>query len=143
MNQRRTRHSSMFLLELMIAILFFCLASAVCIRLFVKSHTISQETENLNMALNQVSMAAEVFQSGMDMETFLQSEFPDYGENEDGFLIYYNDKWKACKVEDARFQLSIQITVSGTEADGRFSMEDMRTNEEIYAVSLDKFLWED
>ena len=68
MNGRQTRHSSMFLLELMIAILFFCLAATVCIRLIVKSHIISQKTQNLNMALNQVTTAAEIFKSETDVE---------------------------------------------------------------------------
>lgn len=142
MKLRQTRHSSMFLLELMIAILLFCVASAVCIRLFVKSHIISQEAENLNMALNQVSSVAEVFQSGTGIEEFLEKEFPDYEKNETGFLVYYDDDWKACTMENARFQLFIEITENGTDENGCFTMKDRITDEEIYSVSLEKFIWE-
>ena len=41
MNQTTSRRNSLFLIELIIAILFFSLASALCVQLYVKSHTIS------------------------------------------------------------------------------------------------------
>ncbi len=53
--------SSLFLMEVIIALLFFSLASTVCIRLFVKSHTLSQDTQNLNYAVTQSQNLAEAF----------------------------------------------------------------------------------
>ena len=55
MERTPAKRSSLFLLELMIAILFFCLASAVCVQIFVKAHTTSRETQELNTALEKVS----------------------------------------------------------------------------------------
>ncbi|MBQ6696553.1 MAG: hypothetical protein IJN16_07605 [Lachnospiraceae bacterium] len=68
--------SSLFLMEVIIALLFFSLASTVCIRLFVKSHTLSRDTQNLNYAVTQSQNLAEAF-IGVDgdMEQ-LQSLFP-------------------------------------------------------------------
>ena len=43
MIERQARRSGVFLLELMISILFFCIAAAVGLQLFVKSHCISEE----------------------------------------------------------------------------------------------------
>lgn len=53
--------SSLFLMELIMAILFFSLTSAVCIRLFVRAHTISQDTINQNNALAQAQNLAEAW----------------------------------------------------------------------------------
>ncbi len=53
--------SSLFLMELIMAILFFSLTSAVCIRLFVRAHTISQDTINQNNALTQAQNLAETW----------------------------------------------------------------------------------
>ena len=61
MERTPAKRSSLFLLELMIAILFFCLASAVCVQIFVKAHTISRETQELNTALEKVSGYTELF----------------------------------------------------------------------------------
>ncbi len=46
MKQQNHKRSGIFLLEIMIAILFFALTGAVCLRTFVKAHTLStQATE--------------------------------------------------------------------------------------------------
>ena len=60
-NGHRQSVPACFLLELMIAILFFCLASAVCVQIFVKAHTTSRETQELNTALEKVSGYTELF----------------------------------------------------------------------------------
>ncbi len=67
-----SRRSSLFLLELMIAILFFCLCSAVCVRLFVQSHIISENTQNLSMAMNQTSSFAEIYRTEDDYFSVLK-----------------------------------------------------------------------
>ena len=43
----------MFLMEIMIAILFFSLVSAICLRIFTASRQMGQDTNDLNMAVNQ------------------------------------------------------------------------------------------
>ena len=53
--------SSLFLMELIIALLFFSLASTVCIRLFVNAHSLSAETVDQNYAVNYAQNMAEVF----------------------------------------------------------------------------------
>ena len=53
--------SSLFLMELLISLLFFSLASAVCIRLFAKSHLISRDTINQNNAIVQAQHLAETW----------------------------------------------------------------------------------
>lgn len=53
--------SSLFLTELLISLLFFSLASAVCIRLFAKSHLISRDTINQNNAIVQAQNLAETW----------------------------------------------------------------------------------
>lgn len=61
MNRRnRAKSSSLFLLELILAILFFSIASAVCVQIFVKSHLMSAEAQALNLAVSECSGAAEV-----------------------------------------------------------------------------------
>ena len=64
--------SSLFLMELIIAILFFSLAGAVCIRLFVTAHSISQNTIARNHAITQTQNLAEAWLSaGRAARSFL------------------------------------------------------------------------
>ena len=46
----RMSRSGLFLLELIIAILFFAVTSAVCVNLFVQAHLTSAESSNLTAA---------------------------------------------------------------------------------------------
>ena len=47
MKRTPAKRSSLFLLELIIAILFFSLTSAVCVQFFARAHQISRQTQEL------------------------------------------------------------------------------------------------
>ena len=83
MQRKPAKRSSLFLLELIIAILFFCLASAVCVRFFVRSHVMEQETTELNLAVDQAVSAAEILRSGQDIAACLKDYYPDIVSFED------------------------------------------------------------
>ena len=55
------RKTGLFLMELIIAILFFSLAAAICIQLFVKSHMISERSIALNHSILLAQNTAEIF----------------------------------------------------------------------------------
>lgn len=55
------RKTGLFLMELIIAILFFSLAAAICIQLFVKSHMISEHSIVLNHSILLAQNTAEIF----------------------------------------------------------------------------------
>jgi hypothetical protein len=61
MNRNSSSKTGLFLMELIIAILFFSLAGAVCIQLFVRSHVISRDSVILNHCILQVQNTAETF----------------------------------------------------------------------------------
>lgn len=61
MKSNHSSRSGLFLMELIISILFFALAGAVCIRLFVSSHLISRDSVTLNHALEWCQNTAEIF----------------------------------------------------------------------------------
>ncbi len=76
--------SSLFLMELIIALLFFSLASTVCIRLFVNAHALSNQTVDQNFAVNYAQNMAEAFTGcGGDLEA-LQALFSGSLLSEDG-----------------------------------------------------------
>ena len=138
----KTKHSSLFLFELIIAILFFCVCSAVCIRFFVKSHTLSQDTKNLTMAMNQTSMFAEQFRDKKDFLLDLQQQCPD-GElsaDKNTFTLFYTDSWTPCKREDRAFQLNIHLQTNSAFVMGSFTMTKIGVNEPIYAFTIDKYV---
>ena len=93
MERTPAKRSSLFLLELMIAILFFCLASAVCVQIFVKAHTTSRETQELNTALEKVSGYTELF---------LADALTEDTE------VFYDADWQECSKDEASYEIVIR-----------------------------------
>ncbi len=92
MRCKANTRSSLFLMELIIAILFFSLASAVCLRMFAKSHELSTKASALNHAVNEASDLAESLRYDLIHGSDLASLD----------LVYYYDKnWNGCEEADA------------------------------------------
>ena len=70
------RRSSLFLIELMISIFFFAIASSVCIQLFAEARRITEETTAENQALLQAQSAASVFYAGGGTLQLFPESFP-------------------------------------------------------------------
>ncbi|MCQ2545351.1 MAG: hypothetical protein MJ144_02850 [Clostridia bacterium] len=111
MKQRnRARSSSLFLLELIIAILFFSACAAVCVQFFVKSHTMSQDSKELNFAVNECTTLAEIIQSS-DTESQAVSSIKDIFPNADIQMdaeattmgIYFDENFKECTPANAKY----------------------------------------
>ena len=90
-----SRRSSLFLLELMIAILLFILSAAICIQVFVKAHTIEVKSTSLNEAVLASESVAEIFRSEEDFEMLLSDTLQADKLADDRFQIYYDKNWKS------------------------------------------------
>lgn len=98
--------SALFLMELIIVIFFFALTSAVCLQVFVKAHSVSENTKDLNEAILWADNAAEIFfefgddeemVKGMLDEAFPKNEEASYNVSFDRdesflFMTYSFDK---------------------------------------------------
>lgn len=77
-NRKRVGSPLLFLLELVFSILFFSLASAVCVGLFAQSHEQSREARELNLAVNTVSSTAELVMASdglAQLRTLMEEEY--------------------------------------------------------------------
>lgn len=61
MKTTNSSKSGLFLMELILAIFFFSVAAAICVRLFVTSHELSRESVRLNHAVTMAESIAEAF----------------------------------------------------------------------------------
>ena len=69
MKKRQHSKAGLFLIELMIVIAFFSVTAAVFLQAFARSHTISQEAEELFHAQSMASSVAEVLGGARGSET--------------------------------------------------------------------------
>lgn len=127
MRSRPVKRSSLFLLELIIAILFFSLASAVCVRFFVKSHTLSRETGNLTAAVNMASGQAGLFLAEENYMLYMKSNSYDFEVTGDTsvFYKYYDETWNSCEPEQAAFEFQTVIEKDGVFQRGTFRVTEI------------------
>lgn len=69
MKRRHVSSSSLFLMELILAILIFCIAASICILGFSRSHILHKESVAINESVNVVQNTAEAIRSGVDLDS--------------------------------------------------------------------------
>lgn len=111
MNQSSGNHSRIFLMELIVAILFFSLASAICLRMFAASRQMSKDTTELNMAMNQAGNAAELLKYAVsESEAFpdyISSQYPYSIADTMDIAVYFDENWNHCTYQNAVYYMQI------------------------------------
>ena len=97
----RNSKSTLFLMELIIAILFFAVTSAVCAQIFAKSHILSTKTTRLNHAVAQAESAAESFKAVNGAMDDIAVLFPGSVLDGNTLTIYYDAGWQLCTVPNS------------------------------------------
>ena len=95
----RVSKSAVFLFELMIIILVFTLAAAICTQIFASSYNMSKESHELTMSSINAQTVAERFKADI---------------NEPGERRYFDRDWKASSEQDAYYTIALEET-EGTE----------------------------
>lgn len=120
--QRHNNTSSLFLLELILAVLFFSVASALCIQIFTKAHLMSQDARDLNFAVNEVSSMAEQMSDGTLQDA----------------AAYYDSSYASCKKADAVYVLTVHYEPEDTLLKAHISMDTVADNRNIFTLDVTK-----
>ncbi len=128
----KSSKSNLFLLELIISILFFSIASAACIQLFVKAHLLDDKTKEQNFAVTWSQNLAELWQfSAGDINIVYKQLSGDY-DITDGSVIL-SDNSQSLKLSfDKEFSLSdSQIVYHAILSDCGYDSSTQLLNAEI------------
>ena len=144
--QRHNNISSLFLLELILAVLFFSVASALCIQIFTKAHLMSQDARDLNFAVNEVSSMAEQISadtlhpdtaaSSDDTASDPSTQMPD--DSLQDATAYYNSSYASCEKADAVYVLTVHYEPEDTLLKAHISMDTVADNRNIYTLDVTK-----
>ncbi len=126
MNRNQHNKTSLFLMELIIAILFFAVSSTICVRLFVSAHLLSQESIGINNSVLWVQNLAEVFNGKKgnlrDIADFYSESsviLVSFEENpEIGTLVmFFDEDWEIIELplsdgapEGAKYELLLTVS---------------------------------
>lgn len=134
--------TSIFLMEIIIAILIFIICGAVCVKMFTTSYVLNSETNEYNHAVVLVTNAAELFRyNDGDMSKYIDYYSNINMENESAFKVFYDSNFEECNEDNARYYLSLKLSqkyiddVSMKELGITFNRKDSK---EIFAINVEK-----
>lgn len=142
MKKQTSNRSGLLLMEIIIAILFFSVISAICLQLFVKSHMISRDTEELDSAVNQAVSAADIIRGTEDAGTVLREYYPHMKAEGSTLHIYYDKEFQPCTEADAAYYLEIdkgEIDKGDTDSgitEYRLSVAESGSSSHIYELDI-------
>lgn len=146
--QRHNNTSSLFLLELILAVLFFSVASALCIQIFTKAHLMSQDARDLNFAVNEVSSMAEQISAGTlhpntaassdDTASDSSTQISNDAWQDD--TAYYDSSYASCEKADAVYVLTVHYEPEDTLLKAHISMDTIADNRNIYTLDVTNHL---
>ena len=144
---RKNSSSSLFLMELIIAILFFSLASTVCIQLFVKAHLLTEKSVNINQSILWTQNLAEGFLNSNGDLAGMKELFDEKSElGEDHISLCFDSDWNpvAAGTDSARYEVKLQLTATDTSlVTAQIVSTDLKQTAEtepIYSLKVDKFV---
>ena len=93
MDQKNNSNTSLFLMELIIAVFFFSLCAAICVRLFFASHKMAEKTVNLNNAVTWSESLAETFTSTNGDIKELGKFYPTAVVSDNSLILFFDENW--------------------------------------------------
>ena len=118
--------TSLFLMEMIIAVFFFAVTSAICAQVFAKAHLVSAHTSELNQAVFHTENIAETFRSAN-------------GSFNGPSAFFYDENWQECPEETAVYRISVRTADETTVKKIRISVFRQISDEIIYSVDACKY----
>lgn len=147
----KAQSSSLFLMEIILAILFFSITSAVCVQIFVKSHLMSQESQALTQAVNECSAVAEICKTSADAKSALELIAKVYPDANSGsataetdvaeavakatdadVTVYYDENFSQCSADKCSYRMTVRLSQSNDMLSADISYIGCSDDKEIY-----------
>lgn len=110
MRRNYSRRSGILLMEVIMAICFFAIAGAVCMQVLAKTHTISEQTRDLDFAVTQTASIADLLAVEADAGAALTPYYPDLVTDSGRYLLFFNEIGETTGSTGYYYQIIIQPT---------------------------------
>ena len=142
MKYRRARSGALFLMEIILAILFFSVAASVCVSILVNARLLSRNAQRLNTAVTVCSTAAETVDSAEnfdDVKARVSLIFPDGAWDGDDFSAVIYDA-SASDAEEPFGILKMSLTPETEQALFRADILLLQEDDEdaLYEICVER-----
>ena len=128
---KESRHNSgtsLFLMEMILALLFLSLSSAACIQIFAAAR--KNQIQALTTSVGEILEGTD----GTD-EQFL-SLLPGGIKKNTNLIWYYDRNWQSCSSGEAACEMILETDISSSEKSGELSFRQLSNGSELYRITL-------
>ncbi len=114
-NKNRASASGLFLIELIIAILVFSLSAAACLQIFVKSHTINNQSRTLSHSVRRCASVAEICRvssSQRQARQDISAIYPHTTQQDGNLKIYFDSDFANCREPGGGYVIDVEFSTS-------------------------------
>lgn len=112
MKQHYHSKSGLFLMELLINLLLFCLLCGCGLMFFLKSRHLSEDATTLHQAVSITSSIAGIYESGDEGLTSVLQCYPTAAQENQTLTLYLNEDLTPCTAEKAVYSVIAKQTIS-------------------------------
>lgn len=134
--------SSLFLMEMILAILILALTGTTCIRIFASARLQRQKARELNHIQELITSAGEVLEGWDGNISSFTSVLPASTQTSDTdqswkLEYFYDDNWKSCSKNSpqCRYLMLVQLRISETEKKADLNFSDSN-GDSLYQLSM-------
>ena len=141
MNETGKRGSSLFLMELILAIFFFMISAAVCVRFYAKAQSTSETTKALSIGTGYMEgMASALCSDAVNPQAALLSVSPGITQGDNTASVCYDRNWNVCQSSDAAYMISVSWTTHDNMLDAQIRLTRVSNQEELHSLRVEKHI---
>lgn len=105
MKKTHASRSNLLLMEMIISVLLFSFASAVCLQVFVKASVLSKDTAELDAIVRYASSAAEILSHPDHTIEHFETFYPEASVEDQDAYLWFDEAFNICSREEAAYEM--------------------------------------
>lgn len=107
--------SSLFLMELLLNLLLFCILCGCGLMFFTKSKNLTDSTTSLHHAAAITSSIANIYENGDGTLTAIQDEFEYSVMDDTSIYIYYDEEYNPCSKDNSEYYVLVKQKITSLD----------------------------
>lgn len=128
--------TSLFLMEMILALLFLALSSAACVQIFAAARKNRIQAEQWNQIQALTTSVGEALEGTDGSPTELFNLLPGGTENGTDLIWYYDSTWQNCAKKNASYEMIFSPDTSSSEKSGELSFRRVTDKDLLYQIFL-------
>ena len=136
---KKSQHNSstsLFLMEMILALLFLSLCSAACIQIFAAAHKNRIQAEQWNQIQALTTSVGEALEGSNGSPKQLLALLPDGTQTDNSLIWYYDHSWQNCSRDEADYEMVFVLSTTSSEKSGELSFRNIPENTLLYQITL-------